>query len=366
MKEHRKHPKADRLETGKYHKNEFGIYGTDCGSITNFVKTVFSELSDLHCLYVDADHHSENSFSKNQIKEKQFHTFYESEVFDQDKIFECNDADVVFVNGNHYPASNQIIIINEKKKDSLKRRVEQLDSIFAVIVQESEDEIYDFVQEKMLKSTLVLTSKNTAQLTEKIRQKSTVPELKALILAGGKSMRMGEDKSQIKYHTFSQSDHLKQLCESCGLDTYVSKGHDYSGDETSVIKDRMIEMGPFGAIITAFMKHRNVAWLVIACDMPFVTKESIQHLIANRNSSLLATTYCVDEKAFPEPTFSIYEPKIYKRMMEFYSLGYTCPRKALINSKVEKVVPQEQNVLKNVNTKEEKESVLNELSSHGK
>ncbi len=358
---HKKHPKVSTLNRAFYHQNEFGIYGTNCGAITDFTLQVQKELSKYSSIYVDADHNSDNQKSVRQHREKQFHHTSNFELFEQDDILESNSADVAFVNGNHYPASNQIVIINPAKEESLKRRAEQLDRIFMVLVEQGADEIFPFVKDRMDKDTVVLRKNELRKIVQAIDSKIEIPKVKALILAGGKSVRMGEDKTKIAYHGKAQFAHLKELCEDLGLETYVSRSVTYDDDADHVIKDRMHDMGPFGAIVSAFMKDRNSAWLVLASDMPFIDKKSIQDIISQRSSLHFATSYKVDENAFPEPTFSIYEPKIYKRMLDFLSLGYTCPRKVLINSSVKLIIPTDKNVLRNVNTKEEKEAVLKTL-----
>lgn len=360
-KKHKKHPIADRIKCGQYHSLEFGIYGTDCKSINELVNKLSQNLNHYNCLFIDADHQENNQGAFYQTKEKQFHYSYKNKHFTQDNVLLSNSAELVFVNGNHYPASNQIIIINPQKEASLKRRVDQLESIFAVIVNKDSNEIYPFIKEKINKETLIIKQENIGLLVNAIKSKIEKPKLKALILAGGKSLRMGEDKSQINYHGKSQEEHLVDLCKSCGLDTYISKGASYTGDLQNVIKDRMIDMGPFGAICTSFMHDRNTAWLVLACDMPFIDKDSIDDLINNRQLGSYATSYAMSNESFPEPTFTIYEPRIYKRMLEFLSLGYTCPRKVLINSSIKKITPKNIKVLRNINSQKEKDIAKNEI-----
>ena len=365
MKEkHKKHPPADRLKARFYHPNEIGIYGTDCSSISQLVQSCIAELKEFHCLYVDADHSNTSDHAMSQNKEKQFHSHFAEGIQHQDNLLKSNAADVVFVNGNHYPADKQIVVINPAKEASLKRRLDQLDSIQAVIIRESEDEIFTFLREKMTDSTLIIREQNISELHNTIRNSITTPPLKALILAGGKSQRMGHDKSEINYHGKSQSEYMHDLCVACGLDTYYSRAHDDASDSVQVIKDRFVNMGPLGAICTAFMKDRHSAWLVIACDMPFVNQEAIERIIEARNPSHYATSYSKSMDVFPEPTFTIYEPKSYQRMMEFISLGYTCPRKVLINSDIKKVVATDEKILSNINTPEEKEEALKEIHTH--
>ncbi len=365
MKEkHKKHPPADRLKAGFYHQNEIGIYGTDCASISELVKNCISELPEFHCLYVDADHSNTSDHGMSQSKEKQFHYKFAEGIHHQDNLLKSNAADVVFVNGNHYPAEKQIVVINPTKEASLHRRLDQLTSIQVVIIRESEDEIFTFLRDKITSSTLIIREQNISKLYNTIRKTIETPPLKALILAGGKSQRMGHDKSEINYRGKSQSEYMHDLCVACGLDTYYSRAQDHASDSPQVIKDRFVNMGPLGAICTAFMKDRHSAWLVIACDMPFVNKDAVERIIEARNPSRYATSYSKAMDVFPEPTFTIYEPKSYQRMMEFISLGYTCPRKVLINSDIKKVVATDEKILSNINTPQEKQEALKEIRTH--
>ena len=160
------------------------------------------------------------------------------------------------------------------------------------------------------------------------------------------------------------SHYIKNICEELGLETYLSKAYHYDRDETKVIKDRMVDMGPLGGIISAFMYDRNSAWLVIASDMPFVDKAAIQKIVKERQSSYYATSYSKTLDEFPEPTFTIYEPKIYSRILDFMSLGYTCPRKVLINSDIQKIIPTNTDVLRNINTPQEKKAALTDLNKN--
>jgi molybdopterin-guanine dinucleotide biosynthesis protein A len=58
-------------------------------------------------------------------------------------------------------------------------------------------------------------------------------------------------------------------------------------------------------------------------------------------------------KFFPEPLIAIWEPKSYPVLLSFLSQGYSCPRKALINSESTILKPQNADSLMNVNTQEE-------------
>ncbi|MBV8853916.1 MAG: NTP transferase domain-containing protein, partial [Sinobacteraceae bacterium] len=49
------------------------------------------------------------------------------------------------------------------------------------------------------------------------------------------------------------------------------------------IVDELTEAGPIGGILAAQHAHPQVAWLVLACDLPFLDASTLQHLIAERD-----------------------------------------------------------------------------------
>jgi len=120
-------------------------------------------------------------------------------------------------------------------------------------------------------------------------------------------------------------------------------------------------LGPFGAICSAFQENPNVAWLVMATDLPFVTSDVINLLLKHRNSSKVATTIKGKNKDFPEPLITIWEPKSYPLLLAYMAQGYSCPRKVLINSDVE-IVEIDDDLIRNINTPEEFKTAHKEIN----
>jgi molybdopterin-guanine dinucleotide biosynthesis protein A len=365
---HQKHIKLEKSNIGLYHRCEWAIYGTNCNNIRLFFDQISNSLNQYSLMYVDADHGDSEKDTHHHIGKKQFSISNVQTWNEYDDRLNTMQADAAFVNGNHYPAARQIVIIDPKKKDSLKRREDQLNNISMVLVENSEEEIYDFVKSKMTTDTLVFKSSDIFEITANIEKSidKSKPALKALILAGGKSQRMGFDKSQIEYHKgISQEKYLNQLLKNIGVDAYLSKRYDYENkaNDDHIIKDRLINTGPFGAIVSAMMLDPNAAWLVVACDIPFLDASLLEKLIKSRNSSKFATAFRGSENPFPEPLITIYEPRSYQRFLSFLPLGYTCPRKVLINSDIEEIILEDMNVITNANTPEEMERAKSKLAN---
>jgi molybdopterin-guanine dinucleotide biosynthesis protein A len=366
---HHKHPPMVKPSIGYYHRCEWGIYGTACDK----VKELYEQLAvglreEASVAYVDADHGDPSNNCSIQVGIKRFHTPDRAYWNEYDDKVCLTSADAVIVNGNHYPAHRQIVVIDPKKKDSLFKRINQLTRVDLVLYLRDKESVYDFVQERIHDQTILLHIEDHEGICKYINDKITSarPSLKALVLAGGKSLRMGKDKSQMNYHGKSQQLHVADMCKSLGLDTYISKSfraEEASIDGYEVIKDRIIDMGPFGGIWSAMMKDPDSAWMVVACDLPFLDQQLLIHLIHSRDPRYVATAFKGKTKDFPEPLITIYEPKAFQKFLQFLSLGFSCPRKVLINSDIKTVLLEDEQAIINVNTQEDHQNVIERINN---
>ncbi|MBO9693751.1 NTP transferase domain-containing protein [Chryseobacterium sp.] len=191
-----------------------------------------------------------------------------------------------------------------------------------------------------------------------ISKETDVPKLNGLVLAGGKSQRMGNPKDKINWHGKEQryytADLLAPFCDevfiSCRQDQLENFDPNYNA-----LTDTFLNMGPFGGILSALRSQRDKAWLVVACDLPLLDEKSLEFLIENRNIEKTATTYESPFDGLPEPLITIWEPKSYPLLLNFLGSGITCPRKLLINSDTLILKPGNPDSLMNVNTPEDRE-----------
>lgn len=185
--------------------------------------------------------------------------------------------------------------------------------------------------------------------------------MKGLILTGGKSSRMGSDKSLLNYHGETQVQHVtKQLSVVCDK-VFVSVREKKTELYFPQVEDKFLDIGPMGGILSAMREDPEATWLVMACDLPFVTDETLKYLIDHRNPFRNATAFQSNEDEFPEPLCAIYEPKAVLSLLFFLGLGYHCPRKVMINSRVELLRLPNKDWLKNANTMEEFQNAKQEL-----
>ncbi len=189
------------------------------------------------------------------------------------------------------------------------------------------------------------------------------PKIYGLVLAGGKSTRMGKDKGMIHYHGMPQREFLYHLLGRVCTETFVSirpdQKADFPEDMQSIVDDDIYK-GPYNGLLSAHNKFPEVAWLVLACDLPLIDLASLQELIAARDPNVMATAFAQKEDPLPEPLCAIWEPHTFENSKSFLESGNgTCPRKFLINNETKLVFPSDPNVLLNANSEEEyKEAVV--------
>lgn len=166
---------------------------------------------------------------------------------------------------------------------------------------------------------------------------------------------MGTDKSLLDYHGKTQREFLFDLAQKFCSEVYYSCREEQKFAENTIIDKSLL--GPMSGILSAFELNKNVAWLVIACDMPFVDETSIEILVKNRNPAKVATAFFNAENNSPDPLFTIYEPKAFDLLSEYVKQGNKSPKIFLQNTDIQLVTPENKGFLKNVNTKEEYESI---------
>ena len=362
---HQKHPKIPRPAQGYYARTEFAFVGSTCERMEALMREWAAELGDTSRVVIVTGEHAEPEVPTSlRFGRKRFTTLADDWNDYDDRVL-GRAYDVALVNGNHYPAARQIVFVDEKKAGTLERRAEQLTDIFAVIHVSGEESMPRWLRERCLEQHRppVMTSISlTGPVLSALRQETqdAIPSLQALILAGGASSRMGTPKDRIVYRNGqTELERLNQLCASCGVPAFVSVSGVTSEESfpAPTIADRFLGLGPAGAIASAFLAQPDVAWLVLACDLPMLDRDTVLRLIEARDPVRTATAVRGPGREWPEPLIAIYEPRAYPRLLQFLGLGYSCPRKLLINSPVKLLDLEDMTPLTNANTPEERDRV---------
>jgi len=103
----------------------------------------------------------------------------------------------------------------------------------------------------------------------------------AIILAGGKSSRMGTDKGLISIGEKTMIECIiKELNSSNIKDILiVSNNTEYKKFGLPVFPDIIENKGPLGGIYTGLLKSSRSRNIVLSCDIPLISCEIINHLV---------------------------------------------------------------------------------------
>lgn len=191
----------------------------------------------------------------------------------------------------------------------------------------------------------------------------------AVILAGGKSARMGFDKQLIKINERRLMDSLisKLRREFDEIIIVTNKPEYYEGLSDKIIRDIIVGKGPLSGIHAGLNEASNEFVYFIACDMPNINLEYIRHMKESvRNVDTFA---CITRFGnWIEPFNAFYSRKL-KSQIEIHLLD----NKKSINSLLEKVevhyISEEEarrfspnwDMFLNLNTKEDLSEFLNNI-----
>lgn len=155
--------------------------------------------------------------------------------------------------------------------------------------------------------------------------------LYGLILCGGRSLRMQQDKSQLDYHGIPQWQYLYELLAPLTEKVYLSCRKDQQlHTSLPVITDSVGDAGPATGILSAFKAFPDKALLVLACDLPLISAQSLSLLVSKRDVNKEATAFISSFKQSPEPLMTIWETAGLQRL----DVEKGCPRKTLLKADV--------------------------------
>jgi molybdopterin-guanine dinucleotide biosynthesis protein A len=343
-----------------FHPNEIALLGDSCDAMEAFYFELKNAFPHIHMCYIDGSHDEQQPLSNDRIVIGQNTLNTETDVLSSQVQINALVAgfDLVIINGHHFKGSRQLLFLNEKKIGSVKRRASELTNVIAIFDKKNKELPRLFSLELPFITDLSVINE-IPKLEPLLQSSSDIPALSMLVLAGGKSSRMGEAKELINYHGKSQLNYLIELGKKCGMEVFVSTTSPTFGNNTDAetIIDFMQANGPIVGILSAFRKFRDRAFLVVACDMPFINEEAIQTLITNRDHTGFATCFANSERGWNEPLFAIWEPR--SRMVLWNALGndFSCPRKLLSQMRVKSIATERQEWLINANDQQEKERV---------
>jgi len=179
-------------------------------------------------------------------------------------------------------------------------------------------------------------------------------KLYGLVLAGGQSRRMGRDKALLQRDGRTQLhlavELLQGVTEQQFVSTRAQQQDDAERQRFAQIVDRYDDIGPIAGILSALETHPEVDWLVLACDLPNLDRQTLDHLIAHAAVEKPFTAFRSSHDGLPEPLCAIFRAHSAAIIRAFVEGGLVCPRKILIRSDTMLLQQPNPAALDNVNT----------------
>lgn len=185
--------------------------------------------------------------------------------------------------------------------------------------------------------------------------------LYGLVLAGGRSVRMGSDKALLAYHPNNQLVHtaalLRQQCSEVFVSCREEQADTYRHFGMPLITDSYLSIGPMGGLLSAQRYSPDAAWVVAACDLPRLDEATLQQLTSQRNPLRFATAFRNPQSGCLEPLCACYEPKSRMKLILRHLEGDNSLSAFLKESRIEELVPHDGGVLWNINDSESRKKL---------
>jgi molybdenum cofactor guanylyltransferase len=161
------------------------------------------------------------------------------------------------------------------------------------------------------------------------------------ILAGGKSSRMGCDKALLEIAGVSLIARATRLLQSVTSDTKIIASPSlYRSLGAPIVADDWPGCGPLGGIATVLRVSKTPWNLIVACDLPYLTKAWLDLLVERALKSKADAVVPMNERG-AEPLCAMYHKNAENRIRAAVEGGVRKITDSFANLRVEYLEPSE-------------------------
>lgn len=134
------------------------------------------------------------------------------------------------------------------------------------------------------------------------------PDITGIVLAGGKSSRMGTDKSLLRWKGITLVERAIELLRPLCSQVIISSNnlvYDFTGCETW--PDELPQQAPIIGIFSCLKRSATDVNIVLSCDMPYVSADLLIHLRGYSGKNAVVVPV---HDGFTEPLCGIYKQSI--------------------------------------------------------
>ncbi len=183
-----------------------------------------------------------------------------------------------------------------------------------------------------------------------------------IILAGGKSSRMGTDKGFLLLNGKPFISHIIEALKPWVNNIIiVSNNSDYDVFKMTRVEDIIENSGPIAGIYSGLKYSKSEYNLVLSCDVPLINKSVLNQLIEGFDDKMDVVQ--IQSQGKTMPLIAIYKKQCMKSFLELLQKGERRLRIAVGNLKT-KTIKLDSNLdqyVRNINTTEELKALRYEL-----
>lgn len=190
--------------------------------------------------------------------------------------------------------------------------------------------------------------------------------LTAIILAGGRSSRMGEDKALLNIEGISLLQKTYTVADACAspvhvVTPWIDRYTSILPQSCQFIQEDTPTQGPLVAFAQALTLVETEWVLLLACDLPLLTREAVQQW-ANSLASVAesALAYLPKQNYLWQPLCGFYRRYCLASLQDFINSGGRSFQTWLNDSIVEELGVGDPRILFNCNTPEDFLSITRE------
>jgi len=117
-----------------------------------------------------------------------------------------------------------------------------------------------------------------------------------ILLAGGKSSRMGQDKGLMLLNGKPMIEYIIEIAQQISTEIIIVANNDsYLKFNLPVFKDEFLDKGPLAGIYTGLKNTKTEKNLILSCDVPYIQKELIEFLISNSEKNEITISLFQDK-----------------------------------------------------------------------
>lgn len=183
----------------------------------------------------------------------------------------------------------------------------------------------------------------------------------AIILAGGKSSRMGSDKGLVLLNGKPMISYIIEILKKMQIPIIIiSNNENYKQFGLPVFADIIKEKGPLGGIYTGLKNSKTESNIIVSCDVPFLSNRIIELLINKDNGYPISI---VQSNGKIHPLIGLYSKKIVKKLFDTILMEKLKVRSFIEEFPLNTIELDKQEILeyeneiRNINTQEELKNI---------